>query len=94
MSPSSELTLVRLPATVALHARPAGAFVRAAASFTATIEVQANGRSAQRGWAIPITAASATAGCAMIAFSSSTELIHSPPDLIRSLVRSAMRMEP
>ena len=46
MSRSSELTLVRLPETVALHARPAGAFVRAAASFAATIEVQANGRRA------------------------------------------------
>lgn len=46
MSQSSELTLVRLPDTVALHARPAGAFVRAAASFAAEIEVQANGRRA------------------------------------------------
>jgi len=46
MSASSELTLVRLPETVALHARPAGAFVRAAALFTATIEVEANGRRA------------------------------------------------
>ena len=46
MSPSSELTLVRLPENVALHARPAGAFVRVAASFAATIEVQANGRQA------------------------------------------------
>ncbi len=46
MSRSSELTLVRLPEAVALHARPAGVFVRAAASFAATIEVQANGRRA------------------------------------------------
>lgn len=46
MSRSSELTLVRLPEDVALHARPAGAFVRAAASFAATIEVQANDRRA------------------------------------------------
>ena len=46
MSPSSELTLVRLPEAVALHARPAGVFVRAAAAFAATIEVQANGRRA------------------------------------------------
>jgi len=41
---SSEL--VRLPPSVALHARPAGAFVRAAASFAASIEVRANGRQA------------------------------------------------
>jgi phosphocarrier protein HPr len=46
MSQSSELTLVRLPDTVALHARPAGEFVRAASLFAATIEVQANGRRA------------------------------------------------
>ena len=44
MSESSEL--VRLPSSVALHARPAGAFVRTAASFAATIEVHANGRQA------------------------------------------------
>jgi phosphocarrier protein HPr len=44
VSESSEL--VRLPSTVALHARPAGAFVRTAASFAATIEVRANGRQA------------------------------------------------
>ena len=43
---------------------------------------------------MPMTAASLTAGWAMITFSRSTELIHSPPDLIRSLVRSAMRIEP
>jgi phosphotransferase system HPr (HPr) family protein len=41
---SSEL--VRLPSEVALHARPAGAFVRAAAAFDATIEISANGRQA------------------------------------------------
>jgi phosphotransferase system HPr (HPr) family protein len=46
MSQSSELTLVRLPDAVALHARPAGAFVRAAAAFAATVEVEANGRRA------------------------------------------------
>jgi phosphocarrier protein HPr len=46
MSQSSELTLVRLPDGVALHARPAGMFVRAAAAFAATIEVEANGRRA------------------------------------------------
>jgi phosphocarrier protein HPr len=46
VSQSSELTLVRLPENVALHARPAGAFVRAAAMFSAAVEVQANGRRA------------------------------------------------
>jgi phosphocarrier protein HPr len=46
VSQSSELTLVRLPSSVALHARPAGMFVRAAASFAASIEVEANGKRA------------------------------------------------
>jgi phosphotransferase system HPr (HPr) family protein len=45
-SQSSEVTLVRLPDAVALHARPAGVFVRTAAAFAATIEVHANGRQA------------------------------------------------
>ena len=44
MSESSEL--VKLPSSVALHARPAGTFVRTAASFSSTVEVQANGRRA------------------------------------------------
>jgi phosphotransferase system HPr (HPr) family protein len=46
VSQSSELTLVRLPGSVALHARPAGIFVRAAASFAASIDVEANGKRA------------------------------------------------
>jgi phosphocarrier protein HPr len=46
VSQSSELTLARLPESVALHARPAGSFVRLASSFAAAIEVQANGKSA------------------------------------------------
>jgi len=52
---------------------------------------QARGRSPHFGSAIAITAASCTAACAIRRFSMSTELIHSPPDLIKSLVRSAMR---
>jgi phosphocarrier protein HPr len=35
-----------LPAEVALHARPAGLFVREAARFAASVEVAANGKSA------------------------------------------------
>lgn len=43
--PSSEIR-VHLPADVALHARPAGTLVRAAATFTADVFVSANGRRA------------------------------------------------
>ncbi len=46
------------------------------------------------GGSTPITAASATAGCATAAFSRSIELIHSPPDLITSLERSVICMKP
>ena len=38
----------------------------------------------------PITAASATSGYAIMAFSTSIELIHSPPDLMTSLLRSTI----
>jgi catechol 2,3-dioxygenase len=55
---------------------------------------QASGRSPQRLSGIPITAASCTAGCAISSFSSSTEEIHSPPDLITSLIRSVMVKKP
>ena len=48
----------------------------------------ASGRSCQRACGTAMTAASATAGWPMSAFSSATELIHSPPDLIRSFERS------
>src|SRR5882672_4102149 len=41
-----------------------------------------------------MTAASATAGCAITAFSRSTEEIHSPPDLMMSLDRSVSRRNP
>ena len=54
----------------------------------------ASGRSCQRGCGTAMTAASATAGWAIRWFSSSTELIHSPPDFTRSLVRSESRMLP
>src|SRR4029077_8903044 len=50
----------------------------------------ATGRSSHLGWASPITAASMILGWAMIAFSSSTDEIHSPPDLMTSLVRSTI----
>jgi hypothetical protein len=41
---------------------------------------------------MPMQAAMATAGCAMATFSRSIELIHSPPDLITSLLRSVICM--
>jgi phosphocarrier protein HPr len=45
VSTSSEAR-ARLPETVALHARPAGAFVKCAAQYAAAVQVAANGRCA------------------------------------------------
>jgi phosphotransferase system HPr (HPr) family protein len=47
---------------VALHARPAGAFVRAASCFAATIEVRANGRQANGKSILEILGLGADAG--------------------------------
>jgi hypothetical protein len=44
-----------------------------------------NGRSSHFGWGMPTTTASATPGHPMARFSTSIELIHSPPDLMTSL---------
>jgi phosphotransferase system HPr (HPr) family protein len=47
MSASSDVvTAARLPVDVALHARPAGLFVRAAATFPCAVVVAANGKRA------------------------------------------------
>ena len=54
----------------------------------------ASGRSDHFGCGTPTTAASFTLGCDMSSFSISTDEIHSPPDLMRSFVRSTNRMRP
>src|SRR5699024_11406339 len=51
---------------------------------------QAIGRSCHLGSSLAITAASKTDGCAIKAFSKSTDEIHSPPLLIKSPVRSTI----
>ena len=68
--------------------------LRRAGSRPPCSTTQASGRSVQRSSGLAITAASSTSGCAISAFSSSTEEIHSPPDLIRSLARSVICMKP
>jgi phosphocarrier protein HPr len=59
--PSSELTAT-LPDDVALHARPAGAFVRDAAAFAADIVVAANGRRANAKSILEVLALGAEGG--------------------------------
>ena len=60
-------------------------------SFATTIS---SGRSSHFGWCAPTMAASATSGCDTAMFSSTMELIHSPPDFTMSLVRSVISMTP
>lgn len=59
MSPSSDVDVV-LPA--ALHARPAGAVVRAVARFRALVEVRADGRAASARSALRLMSLGAPAG--------------------------------
>ena len=68
MPASSELATVvaRLPENVALHARPAGAFVREAARAAAEIRVEANGRSANAKSILDILALGATGGTELV----------------------------
>ena len=67
--PSSETAIERratLPAEVALHARPAGAFVRAAAQFPADIAVAANGKRANAKSILEILALGALGGTELV----------------------------
>jgi phosphocarrier protein HPr len=67
MPASSELaTPVRLPANVALHARPAGVFVREAARAASEIRVEANGRSANAKSILEVLALGATGGTELV----------------------------
>ena len=61
MPPSSERTTV-LPDKVPLHARPAGAFVRDAARFQASIAVAANGKRANANSILEVLALGAKGG--------------------------------
>jgi len=63
---SEQAVLVRLPENVALHARPAGAFVREAARATADIHVEANGRSANAKSILDVLGLGATGGTELV----------------------------
>jgi phosphocarrier protein HPr len=61
---SSERTV--LPEDVALHARPAGTFVRAAAKFDANVVVAANGKRANAKSILEVLALGAKGGTVLI----------------------------
>jgi phosphotransferase system HPr (HPr) family protein len=60
--PTSSETLVRLPAGIDLHARPAAQVVRIAAGYDATIMVGLNGREADAKSLLAVMALGATGG--------------------------------
>ena len=62
MSPNSDAHAVDVALPAALHARPAGAVVRAAAPFSATVEVRVDGRSASARSALRLMSLNAAAG--------------------------------
>lgn len=67
MPSSSELVVpVRLPDGVALHARPAGAFVREAARAEAEVTVSVNGRTANAKSILDVLALGATGGTELV----------------------------
>jgi phosphocarrier protein len=78
VSPSSELLVerdARLPGSVALHARPAGKLVRAAASFTSEIFVCANGKRANAKSILDVLALGAEGGTELIIAASGDDAV-------------------
>ena len=60
--PASSEVAVALPDGVALHARPAGAFVKTALSFHSQVTVASNGKSANAKSILAVLALGATGG--------------------------------
>ena len=87
MPESSEL--VRLPNGVALHARPAGEFVRTAAAFAATIDVEANGRSANGKSILEILGLGADGGAELRISASGDDAARAVTELAGLVVRLA-----
>jgi phosphocarrier protein HPr len=84
MSPSSELLVERqaqLPATVALHARPAGMLVRAAAAFNADVFVSANGRRANAKSILDVLALGAEGGTELVIAASGDDAVEAAEQL-------------
>jgi phosphocarrier protein len=80
MSASSEVR-VRLPDAVALHARPAGLVVQCAARFASTVELAANGRSANAKSILEILALGAEGGTELVITASGDDAAAAVDDL-------------
>ena len=78
MSPSSDVLVernARLPDGVALHARPAGALVRAAAAFGADVHLSANGRRANAKSILDVLALGAESGAELVIAASGEDAV-------------------
>lgn len=90
--PSSELTAARvatLPGDVALHARPAGLFVREAARFSASITLSANGKHANAKSILEVLALGATGGTDVAIEASGDDAVEAAEDLAAFLATIA-----
>jgi phosphotransferase system HPr (HPr) family protein len=90
--PSSELTaesITTLPGDVALHARPAGLFVREAARFSASITVSANGKRANAKSILEVLALGATGGTDVAIEASGDDAVEAAEDLAAFLATIA-----
>jgi phosphotransferase system HPr (HPr) family protein len=70
-----------LPAEVALHARPAGLFVREAARFAATIQVAANGKSADAKSILQVLGLGAAGGTELLLSASGDDAVEAVTSL-------------
>jgi phosphocarrier protein HPr len=78
MSPSSEVLIereARLPDDVALHARPAGLLVQAAAVFGADVFISANGRRANAKSILDVLGLGAEAGTEVVIAASGEDAV-------------------
>jgi phosphotransferase system HPr (HPr) family protein len=72
-----------LPEGVALHARPAGALVRAAAAFHADVFVSANGRRANAKSILDVLALGAEGGTELVIAASGDDAVEAAEHLAR-----------
>ena len=84
--PSSEPALelrATLPADVALHARPAGLFVREAACFDAVVTISANGKTANAKSILEVLGLGATGGTEVFIAASGDDAVEAAEHLAR-----------
>ena len=80
LSQSSE-RCVRLPDGVALHARPAGSLVRAAAGFSSDVFLSANGRRANAKSILDVLALGAEGGAELVIAASGADAVEAAEQL-------------